>query len=274
MNIFKFTDYSAYLKDYIHHLPKKGRGEISKMASAIGIHTTLMSLILSSSRDLSAEQTFDLGQYLNLTNFEQDYFSTMVQYRRAGHARLKIHLKEKLAAMKEQASKAARQIDHEKKLTDQHQMQFYSSWIYSAIRLFCTTESDGKTIEQIGERFLLSRQAVVHHVQFLLEAGLLIVEKNKYKMGVSRTYLERDSIHLSKHHTNWRLQSIQRIENLSDDELMLTAPISISKEDFILVREEISALIKSVTERVKKSPAEQVACLNIDLFYVVPGKKS
>jgi len=270
MKIFKYTDYSSFLKDYISQLPKRGRGEISRMAAAIDVHTTLMSLVLSGERDLSPEQTFDLSQYLNLTDAEREYFSAMVQFRRAGHARLKSHLKEKLTGLREAALKAERHVEHEKKLTDQHQVQFYSSWIYSAIRLFCTTDVDGKSLEEVADKFSLSRQAALQHLQFLLEAGMVLIEKDRYKMGVSRTFLERGSTQLSRHHTNWRLQSIQKVDQLTEQELMLTSPLSVSKEDFDFIREDISALVKKISARVKDSPAEEVACLNIDFFFVLP----
>lgn len=272
MKIYKYIDYALYLKDYIANRPRNGRGEISKMAAEIGVHTTLMSLILSGQRDLSAEQCFDLSRYLNLTDSEQEFFSTMVQYRRAGSSRLKSHLRAKLQSQRDAAIKAERHFEHEKKLTEHHQTQFYSSWIYSAIRLFCTTEERGKSLDQIVEKFSLTRQKAIKHLEFLLQAGLIVTEEDRYKMGVSRTFLERGSVSLSKHHTNWRLRAIQKIDDLSDQEMMFTSPISVSREDFENIRSEISTLIKNVSARVKDSPAEEVACLNIDLFYVLPNQ--
>lgn len=270
MRIYKYTDYAAYLKDYIGHRPRNGRGEISRMALEIGVHTTLMSLILSGQRDLSAEQCFDLARYLNLTESEQEFFSTMAQYRRAGNNRLKSHLKAKLQLQKDAAIKAERHFEHEKKLTEHHQAQFYSSWIYSAIRLFCTTEERGKSLDQIVEKFSLTRQKTLHYLEFLLEAGLILTENDLYKMGVSRTFLERGSIYLSKHHTNWRLQAIQKVDEITDQELMFTSPISVSRDDFENIRTEISSMIQKISARVKDSPAEDVACLNIDLFFILP----
>ncbi len=272
MKIFKFRDYSRYLKEYIVGLPRKGRGEISKIAAALGVHTTLVSLVLSGERDLTPEQSYDLANYLNLTDIEKDFFSILVQFRRAGNPRLKKHLKDQLEAMREKATKVERHFEHEKKLAEDYKARFYSSWIYSAIRLYCTTEDCGKSVEEIADQFSLTRQRTLGLITFLQAAGLILLENDKYKMGVSRTYLDKESVHLSRHHSNWRIKAIQKCEQLMDNELMFTSPLSISREDFEIVREEISVLIKKISARVKESPAEEVACINIDLFYLFPLK--
>jgi hypothetical protein len=49
---------------------------------------------------------------------------------------------------------------------------------------------------------------------------------------------------------------------------MITAPMSISVEDFHRIREMLTTLMASLSQKIKDSPAEEVACLNIDFFRV------
>jgi hypothetical protein len=102
----------------------------------------------------------------------------------------------------------------------------------------------------------------------MLESGLVVLEKSRYKMGISRTFLENHSPHLPKHHMNWRAKSIQKSDHVSEEELMFTFPHSISKKDFQEVREILLEALKKISLIVKESPADDVACLNIDLFWL------
>jgi len=268
MSLYNFTSYRAYLSDHIAHLPQKGRGEIKRISQAIQIHPTLMSMILSGSRDLTTEQAYDLSSYLQHTDMESDYFLALVQMERAGNQRLKAHLKKNIEKLKTEATKISNRFEHERKLTNEERAVFYSSWIYSAIRLYCSTEENGKTAADIATRFDLPRPKVLEILSFLKTTGLVTEEKDHFKIGISRTFLEHGSPHLPRHHMNWRVKSMQKIDRISDQELMFTFPLSISKTDFAKVREELAEVLKKVSGIVKDSPAEDIGCLNMDLFWI------
>jgi len=268
MSLYNFSSYRAYLTDYIAHLPQKGRGEIKRMSQVIHIHPTLMSMILSGSRDLTAEQAFDLSHHLQHTDMEADYFLALVQLERAGNQRLKTHLKKSIEKIKSEATKISNRFEHERKLTDEERAVFYSSWIYSAIRLFCSTDEKGKTVSDIAARFDLPRQKVLEILNFLKATGLVTEQSDHFQLGISRTFLEHGSPHLPRHHMNWRVKSMQKIDRISDKELMFTFPLSISKTDFAKVREELAEVLKKISGIVKDSPAEDIGCLNMDLFWI------
>lgn len=270
MSVFNFKSYRSFLKEFIQKQPRRGHGQISKIAQAVGIQTTLMSMILSGRRDPSSEQSYEISEYLELTSLEQEYFLLLVQLERAGTQRLKSHLQKKLTAVKTEAQKIDNRFAFEKRLSDHDQALFYSSWIYSAIRLFCTTDESGKTMDEICSRFHIPRNQAFEILKFLRSTGVVIEEGDHFKMGVGRTFLEKGSVHVSRHHLNWRMKAMQRLEQMEDDELMFTSPISISTEDFKKLREQIADFIQNFSNLVKESPAEEVACLNIDLFYAIP----
>ena len=73
---------------------------------------------------------------------------------------------------------------------------------------------------------------------------------------------------LARHHVNWRLKAIQYSETLTDQELMYSANISISKIDFDSFREELVMLIQKFVKLVEKSPAEEIAQFNLDFFWI------
>ncbi len=92
MGIFGYQDYKSFLLERIHNLPKKGRGEMQRMAYFLNVHPTLISQILRGPRDLSPEQALEFSQYFGLTRSETEYFLTLVEIERAGSLRLKSFL--------------------------------------------------------------------------------------------------------------------------------------------------------------------------------------
>ena len=67
---------------------------------------------------------------------------------------------------------------------------------------------------------------------------------------------------------NWRNRALQRHENISEQELVYSAPMSLSEKDFELLREELAHWIKKMVERVQVSPSEKMAFLNIDFLFM------
>ena len=285
MSIFNQADYRKILRDHVASRPARGRGEVGRLAAAAGVHPSLMSQILNGRRDLGNEQAFEIGRYLQLTELEADYFATLVAIARAGNHRFRDHLKEKLEHIRTESEKIRRRFTHDTSLSEGDRAIFYSSWLYSAVRLFTSTSTssssisnasyasnasarNGRTIEEVAERFQIPRQRVVTILDFLESVGLVTRDETHYSLGAKRTFLPHGSPHLPRHHQNWRNKAIQKSDHVADTELMFTSPVSISSADFKKIREHLSKVLETVSIVVRDSPAEDVACLNIDLFWV------
>jgi uncharacterized protein (TIGR02147 family) len=266
--ILNYSDYREFIKAYIAQLPKKGRGEIGKMAKHMNVSSTLFSQALAGDKQLSQEQCYKLSEYLGLTALEADYFLCLLQVDRAGTKELKDYYIKKSTLIKSEGFKLSNRVIAKKNLSEEEKSVFYSSALFSAIRLYTSTSIEGKGLDEITSRFDLSRSKTISFLQFLNDAGLIVEENGKYKMGPQSTHLESTSRHLHKHHANWRLRSTQYSEDLSDSELMYTAPVSISKRDFDVLREQMVEFIKKFLKQVHDSPAEEVACFNLDWFWI------
>jgi uncharacterized protein (TIGR02147 family) len=271
ISIFDYTEAQSFLKDYLQALPKKGWGVSRKLAAHLGVNTSLISLILTDRQSLSLEQAYGVSGFFGWNRLEKKYFLLMVQLQRAGTADLKKFYTEEMNAVKKDALKLSERLGDYQGLTDEQRTKLYSSATYSTIRLFCSLGENGKSLGEIQEELGLTLAELRPMVDFLVESRLLEIEKSRYFLGHQHTHLEKGSPHLVKHHTNWRLKSIQKAERLSDDELIFTGPMSMSKADFMKVREEVVQLIQRTVETMKASPAEVVVCMNIDWFKVSSG---
>lgn len=269
MRIFEFNDYRDFLKKHIHSLPKQGRGEISKMAEALQVAQPLMSQITTGVKGLNLEQADLLSEYLHFTEKEKAYLFVLVQIERAGRQTLKKHFITERERLKKDALDVRTVIAADKKLTDVEKSIFYSSWLYQAVRLLTSMEkNEYSSVEQISTKLGYDRTKVTEIMTFLLQTGLCVQEKNHIVMGPLSTHLEHTSPQVARHHTNWRHKAIQKFDQISEDELVFTAPMTVSRADFQKIREEILQLIKSMYSTVKASPGEELACLNIDFFKV------
>jgi hypothetical protein len=209
-----------------------------------------------------------LAKLLGLSELETEYLLNLVHEERAASFEFKKYCQQKLKDLQLKAQKPAERFAHQKQLSEEHKAQFYSHYLYSAIRLFCSTEDKGRTLEDIRLRFDITRERLMPIVRFLLEAGLIVQHKENYKMGITSTFLPRESPHIHRHHANWRLLAMQNSPLLEENELMFTAPMSISKEDFEKIREDLLKQISKMSTVIKDSPAEEIATLNIDFFWI------
>ena len=267
MKIFEFDDYKLIIRQFIKSLPSGGRGQVKLMAEHLGVHTTLMSQVISGPKDLTLEQAHKCCSYLSLRNLEVDYFLILVQISRAGTHELKKYYSNKKQELKKEALQISKRIQVEKKLGEQERSIFYSSRLFSAVHLYCSNQS-GRTLSEIIDRLKLSTNQAVDTLRFLADCGLCESRDAKYFATVLSTHVDKKSPHLIKHHSNWRIKAIQRSENLTEEELMFTGNISLSRSDFLKIREILMQTIKQISEEVAASPGEDIANLNIDLFFI------
>ena len=267
MNIFKFTDYRSFLRDYISSLPKKGRGEINRMAQFAGIHPSLLSQVLAKDKNLSLEQAQLVSEWTNLTRPESEFFMTLVNLQRAGTEKLRSYFREKLQEQKTQSVELRQRVRQDRELSSEEKATFYSHWLYAAVWI-STSLGTGLTLEEVRERFDISHGRAATILNFLTETGLSVLEDYRYRMGPQSIHLERGSPYLYQHHTNWRLRSVDVSDRISAEELMYTAPMSVSESDLKKIRDRLAEVVKEVTDIAIASPAEATVCFNLDFFRI------
>ncbi len=267
MSIFRYVDYRLFLRSHFSQLPKKGRGKLLELSKHLRVHPTAVSQIFSGLKNFSDDQALEVCEFLDLLPVESRYFRLLVRIENANTQKLKKALLGELTDLRNEAKSAATRISYSRELTDTERAIFYSSWLFSAVRLYCGTSSSGKTAEEVVARFQISRKKGLKIIEFLVNSQLLIMENEKYKQGPQSTFVDRDSPFLVKHLANWRVRALQTVDQLSDDDLMYSGPFSISPEDFEHLRERLLKVIQEFTGVVKNSGSEELACLNVDLFH-------
>lgn len=268
MSVLNFKEISSYLRHHILHLPKKGRGEISRIAKHLRVSTTLVSQVLAGGKTFTPEQTEALVGFLGLRPLEGEYLIFLSQRERAGSKQLKEFWNEKLCELRDRALSVTNRIERDAILSDEEKSRFYSNALNASIWLFTSVGEKGKSLEEICARFERPRAQISEVLAFLVESGLCVEKNGRYTMGPQKTHLEEGSPYVLRHHTNWRLRAVQKAERLSRQELMYTVPVSLSQKDFEILREEMVQFIKRFLDRVHASPSEELACFNMDFFWI------
>lgn len=268
MDIFSVNDYRKIIDYYLNSDSGKGRGKKTELSNALNIHSSHLSQVISGGRSLTPDQMLILSKLLGLSELETEYAITLVHEERAISFEFKTYCKQKQKEIQSKAKKAEVRFEHKAQLSEEHKSVFYSHYLYSAIRLYCSTLEKGRTLEEIKNRFNITRDRLLPILQFLLETGLINQKNGRYQMGIASTFLSKDSPHIHRHHANWRLLALQYSTHLEENELMFTAPMSISKKDFNKIHEILMKELSKLSVIIKDSPADEVACLNIDFFWL------
>ncbi|OQW55059.1 MAG: hypothetical protein A4S09_17160 [Proteobacteria bacterium SG_bin7] len=265
LDIFSFQGYRSYLKAWIEEARASQTSNLTRLSEAIGVNPSFLAHVLSGLKNLSFEQAALISKILTHTNLEREYFFALIQIERAGTQLLKSYWESKKNAILDERLRVKSRVGSHIELTAEDRAIFYSSWIYVAV--FVTTAiDDGQTLDQIAGRFNLNRTRVEEILNFLERTGVCVRENTIYRMGQNSIYISNDSPLVVKHHSNWRMKAIQKMDIRQKKELFYTSPMSISEADFEKIRELILKNIEESQKIAHASPAEDVFCLNIDFF--------
>lgn len=265
MKIFESRDYKKFINEWIKDQPKGGRGQIKRMSEFLRVSTTLLSQVLRGEKHFSLETAADISEYLGLNEKEAEYFILLIEHQRAGGFKLKKILERKLDRDQQAGSQLQNRMKKDRQLSDEEKMQFYSSWMYSAIRILSALPeiTNAKTL---SDRLNLPLAIVNDVVNFLLEKNLCVVKNNKLTYGAYRTHIGKDSPFVIKHHQNWRIKGFQSMEIRRDEDLFFTQPMALSREAAEKIRLMLPGMIEQIHALSGPSESEVVRCFNIDWF--------
>lgn len=265
MKVFEFRDYKEFLGQWLKEHPKGGRGQLKKMADYLRVSTTLLSQVLKGDKHFSMETAAEITEYIGLNEKEAEYFLLLIEHQRAGGFKLKKILEKKLDREQQLGSQLQNRLHKDRQLSDSEKMQFYSSWMYSGVRLLSAIPEINDA-QAISARLNVPLGIVNEVVNFLVEKNLCVIKDGKLTYGAYRTHIGKDSPFVVKHHQNWRLKGFQSMELRRDEDLFFTQPMALSVEAAEKIRLMLPGIIEQIHAVGGPSESETVRCINIDWF--------
>ena len=266
-SIFEFVNYKQYLENKIVHSPSKGRGIKLKMALFLNCQNTFISQVLKGSPHFSSEQAIKLNQFFEHTKEESKFFILLINYARAGSHDLQVFYKEEIDEMVLKNSDLKKRTNIKNTLKEKDQDTYYSTWLYSAIHILVTIK-EFQNVSSISRRLNLSKDKTIEILDFLVERGIIEKQGNIYTSGPTRLHLANNSVHIQRHHTNWRLQAIKAIDLNLATNVHFSNVVSIADKDIPRVREIFTKAIAEARLLIKDSPEEKLRSICVDFFEV------
>lgn len=264
MKIWNFTDYRLYL---LEKLGADGSrtGLRKQLAAAIPVHTTFVSQVLKGRAEFSLEQAEAINGFLEHTDDEGEYFILLLLKERSENLKLRARFDRKIKAMRDERLNIQSRLDVQGEISLKDRERFYSSHIYGAVHVL-TGIPDFKTVDALADATKTSRGRMRDIVDFLLRLGVLKEIAGELSPGPAHVHLSNESELILRHHTNWRMHTINNLQFLDRDDLHYSAGLTLSREDAFRVKESILQNLKSNVDIISKSQEEVAYVLNFDFY--------
>lgn len=268
--IWNFTEYRAYLKEKLGAEGSR-TGLRKQLAEAIGVHTTFVSQVLKEKGDFSLEQGEAINTFLSHTLDEGEYFLLLLMKDRAGTRELKKRFLDKIEGQRQERLNIKKRLEVQHEISAAERERFYSNAYYGAIHVL-TSIPEFRRVEKIAEALKLPREQVQDMADFLLKLGILAEKNGELISGPQHMHLGNDSATILKHHTNWRLHTLQNLRFVQPQNLHYSACLSLSQEDAFRIKEMLLNDLKSYLKVVEKSPEETAYIYSFDFYPLLNSK--
>ncbi len=269
MNLFEHKDYKSYLKARVQAAKKEKRtGYSAALAKALGAPAPFVSQVLHTHVNFTLDHAIRAATHWGFTSLEREYFLALVSLARAGSAELREYLAAKLGAYREQASRLDKRFKQEKISSEESQWAYYANWMIQAIHMALTVPTY-QTPAALAARLHLAEAEVLLALEQLEKMGLALKKGDRWSASHTMVHLPKNSPASRMNHCLWRQRATNAIlGSQARDQLNYTGIYTLSRADFTRVRELLVAALESTHKVVAPSPAEELACVAIDWFWV------
>ena len=261
--IFKYESYRDYLNSYLGEKGKR-TGLKSKMAKAIGIHSSHLSLILGGQTNLSLEQTEKLSLFLEHSELEKKALMLLVLKERAGTDSLTDFFDQEFGQVCKKYEDLSERFADASRLPPGTAEQYYSHWIYGAVHMVVTIP-EFANYDSLRDYLQLPDSKLREIVDFLCQSGILSEENGRLEVRIKHIELGKGGNEL-RHHINFRSLAMNHIAYRRKEDVhysaMMTMSESLSKE----VRDKILAVLEESTHLCIPSEPEDAYVLAVDFF--------
>ena len=267
--LYKFDDYKSFLSQMLTY-SGPNRGRRAQLARFLGCQPAYISQVLNGAAHLSLEQAHKVAKFLELDRHETAFLLLLLQHERAGTVELKRFFREEIETVRKARTEVRERLRLSAELTGEERMVYYSSWHYAAIHV-TTSIPRYQTPDAIAKRLHVPRQLVLRCLQFLTKAQLVVERDGRYEIGPRRIHLGRDSPLITRHHSNWRLQSLIAMDQPQAKALHYSSVVSLAKADVEKIKDLLLDALSQSEEILSASKEEEVYCLCLDLFELGTG---
>lgn len=264
-NVFELNDYKDFLKSFVRNQAK--RGAVKELAAAAGCQSSYLSQVLSRPVHLTPDQALGISEALGLGQMEQEYFLLMVEKARASTKKLRLHLEEKMTALRAKSGDVGTRLKRSSPAPMEELALYYRHWLSIAVHL-ATSIAELQTPEAIAKRFSVREEIVGETLEHLLSMGLVRRQGSKWVHSGVETHVDKSSPFSSFHHGNWRQLAVLSAQKAQPDSLHFTGIYGVAKKDLARLRDVFFKAVEDAAKVAAESHQQTLVCLNADVFEV------
>jgi len=243
------------------------RGQLSRAAEYLKCQRSYLSRVIKDKHHLSPDQAYLLTKFFKFNNDERDYFTTLVEFERAGEPEYKNFLKQKVSDLKKKYDSIQERTQRQVHVTDNLQLQYFSNWIPCALQ-FLTMIPSYQNSAALAERLCLKKEVVVQYLEQLEKMDLVSFKNNKWINKSDNFHIPKESPLVVLHHQNWRSRAVLDAQQTTADHVHFTGVYTLSFDDFQRIKDMLLTFISDANRIIGPSKCEEGIVLACDLFRV------
>ncbi len=266
--LFQSQNYKEYVIATLEENSAVQKGQRLRLAKHLNCNASYISQVLNEHQHFTPEQAVAASEFLGHSETESRYFLNLVLMERAGSMKLKNFYKLELEKLRSEQLIVKNRIKANRTLSAEDQAKYYRVWHCAAIHMIVSLPAYRKR-EVIAKALKLPLATVRQTVEFLISAGLVKEKNSELFQGENNILIGADSPFLIRHQANWRMRTLQELDNQKSDHLHYSSVITCSNSDLSTIKEIMIKAIQEVRATIKTSSDETLAVYNLDLFRIL-----
>ena len=262
--ITEYKDYRKYMQDFYDERKRTGAFSWREFSKRAGFSSpTYLKLVCEGKSGLSKVKMKQVSRAMDLTGYEEEYFSLLVVFDKATKDA------DKKAALLEMERIA---LEHRVRVIDSETFQYYESWKYPVIRELAPM-MPGAQPRDIAEecKEYVSAEEVRDILSFLVKAGFLKKDGDKVYSQTEKAVIgspEALPIAIRSMHKEMGNMAIRAVDRYKASERYFTGmTIGVNESNYARIVAEIEACAKRIAAIANETEnLNQVYGLNFQLF--------
>lgn len=269
MNIFEFNSVPQIILNFKNEQRFKGNNTtLEKIASEIRIQKSYLSKVMKSEANLNKDQAYELSLLMSLDEVQRDYLFLLIDYHKAGNAKLKKVLKTKIDQIQNKNTQTKNYLSKNAfEETSSEFQKYYLKTEMQLVHLSLALKKYQKDPELLQNELALSKNDFQNILSTLEKLQLIEFHKDQIKLTQSNLHLNSESPLFPQWSALFKMKSIEWMKKIEkEDQYSFNVSFTATDKDREKIRLEFMKFLKKVEGIVKDSPSKGLYQLNFDLF--------
>lgn len=265
MSLFRFENYREVLASKISE-NKRQKGCKALLATAMGVHSSHVSHVLTGTNHLNSEQGAALCEFWKLDANEADYFLTLIENDRASTSALRDRLRNRLEEIRHRRTALPRLPVDFGPISVEASLRFFSKWYLPVIHSALSIPSH-RTIKSLAVNLHLSEDLVESSLKWLEEKHMVKHENDQWHpvaFGLTTDSREFQALY----HQEIRKRASEDLAQGPSDSTHYTMLCAIPPDLYVEFRSELAKLTKTMEQNAMAAEKRELIAVCVDLFKI------